>query len=280
MTNYNFKNIYPDDITYNHPNYIFNFFTTQEQTAEFFKFLFFNIKKRYEEYLKGERDYVDVVKNNNDSYPLIDINYNFFIKVLGEWIEHYSYKKESLVEYRKYIRVEIESEEVGAKKKKLIKYKDVKLTLSISEQVRLDFSNSGWLITDSFKKRNRYLLAQILLNSVLGSYTYVAGFRYIKTAKSVVLNLVKNNKGKLNNIACITFMRKTLSTIFNEKEMNLLHKISEEMKVEATGIKAIKKFKKDENISEEIISNCDDFNIKEIEETRDKNDGKYHNFYK
>ena len=280
MTNYNFKSIYPDDITYNHPNYIFNFFTTQEQTAEFFKFLFFNIKNEYEKYLKGEKDYVDVVKNNNDSYPLIDINYNFFIKVLGEWIEHYSHKKESLVEYRKFLAVEVESEEIGAEKEKIIKYRDVKLTLSISEHVRLDFSNSDWMMEDKYKKRNRYLLVQIMFNNVLGSFTYVSGFKYMKIAKPVVIDLVKNKNGKLFGINTILFMRKNLSSILEKQEMKLLHKISEEMTVEAAGILEAKQYKKKNKITDKDINYCDSFNASKIEETRDKNDGKYHNFSK
>lgn len=44
MLNYGFNDdIYPKDITYNHPNYMFTYFTNKEQIAEFFKYLFFRI---------------------------------------------------------------------------------------------------------------------------------------------------------------------------------------------------------------------------------------------
>jgi len=273
MDNYNFnEELYPSDITYNHPHYIFIFFTRKEQTNSFMDYLVYCIEENYKRYLNGDDSCLDVLRNYNDKYPMIDINYNFFIKVLGRWIEHYCSKKSSVVSYRKFIKVEAKNEE----KTILNKHRDYEIELSTSEQVMLDFSYSDWLIGSPRKKRNRFILVQVLFNNVLGKFAYVANYKYPNKARPVTIYLVKNLKDNTKiKLVTLSLLRETLAKTVGKKQMKTLHKISEEFEILATGSTAVTKYIKKHEIDNESLKFCSNFDILEIEKNRDKGSGKY-----
>ncbi|MDQ7060644.1 MAG: hypothetical protein Q9M43_05730, partial [Sulfurimonas sp.] len=50
----------------------------------------------------GAKNSSHVYESENTKIALIDLNYNFFVEVLGDWIEHYAKNKRNTVEYIKY----------------------------------------------------------------------------------------------------------------------------------------------------------------------------------
>ncbi len=163
--------VYPTNITYHYSRSLFNFFQTNEQAKEFFKYLFSRLSDEHKRRKKGENVCAHVLRNDSDKYPLIDLNYNFFVLVLAEWVEHYSCEATTVYEYSKYKKVSYEKEDLESGEKKKVVYnqkRDLKIECSIKERFLFDYSFSGWLVEHRTHKNFRFDLMQILMNEILG----------------------------------------------------------------------------------------------------------------
>lgn len=271
------ESLYPSGITYHYARSVFNFFQTQEQAKYFFKYLFYRLNEEYKRRKKGENVCVHVLRNDSDNYPLLDLNYNFFVFVLAEWIEHYSVDEKIIYEYSKYRKVSREDKD----SKEIIVFnqkRDLKIECSIKERVLFDYSFSGWLTGHNLHKNFRYDLMQILMNNILGKHTFIPNYSYRLKAVVTKPTLVFDTK-KNENILFVgtSFFRSALANYYSNRQMNLLKEMGEELKKVTA-----KKLKKNENgkfeIDEKIVQFCDYFDIDNIENERDLNDGIFHNF--
>jgi len=267
MFNYNFKEgIYSSYIFYSEPIHVFSFFSENLQTREFFKYLFARIKEENKLRVKGVKNSTHVIENENDKFALVDINYNFFIEVLGDWIEHYSANKSNEVEYMKFRKTEVEEE--GLKKDKL-EYKNMKLELSTSENVKFDYSYSQWLSSAKGKKFIRYNLVQILFNGILGKHTFVPNYNNRYRATPVTVTLIKDENNNYFRFPSISFFKDILVKYLgkdNTKTLKSYGKNNEVIRRSPSGIKSqIEKRKLDEK----DIKFLNVFDIYSIEKTRD-----------
>ena len=280
MANYNFKeDLYPSNITYEHARYAFIFFTTKEHTKEFFKYFYFRLREDYKSRKNNNLICAHVLKNNNDRFPLIDFNYNFFIEVLGEWIEHYSSNKKVMTEYRRF--TSFEQIDLDENVTKFRKYRDYKIELSTKEKVLFDYSYSGWRIMTAYYKNLRFDLIQVLFNNILGKHTYVSSYQNRKFAKVVTIRLVKDLLfDDYVKFPAVCFVRDTLAHYLSAKQMKKLHEMSEDYEILSSEYKGIEAKIKKLEINEEAIRFCNIFDMLEIEKSRDEGDGKFNFFDK
>ena len=277
--NYKFKeDLYPSDISYNHFRYVNIYFTTKEQTKEFFKYLFFRIKNEFKLRENNPNICVHVLKNDSDYASLIDFDYNFFVLVLSEWIEHYAINKTVVKEFRSFKDFkqkkenEDEDEEVSIKK-----YRDFKIEFTTKEFMQFDYAYSSWLIGK--KRARRYDLIQILFNQLLGKHTYVRNYANKYKSIPITLYLVKDNEfNKYLKFPAVSFLRKTLTTYYTPKEMKELKKMADKYEKIISTSRAIKSRIEKLKLDENEIKICTYFDIQEIQKTRDLGDGEYHIF--
>lgn len=275
---YNFKNnLYPADINYHHFRYVNIFFTTTEQTKEFFKYLYYRIKNDYEIWKNGGDVCLHVLRNDADYAPLIDIEYNFLVLVIAEWIEHYSSNKTVMKEFTRYATYNKTLDDGSTEKHK--KYRDYKIEFTIKELVQFDYAYTSWII--GAKAARRYDLIQILFNELLGKHTYVRNYSNRYKSIPVTLYLVKDNKfNKYLKFPAVSFVRKTLATYYTPKEVKLLRKIGDEYEKIISTSRAIKSRIEKLKLNEDEIKICNYFDIESIQKTRDLGDGEYHIFEK
>jgi len=273
---YKFKeDLYPADINYHHFRYVNIYFTTVERTKEFFQYLFFRVKSDFKKRENGANVCVHVLSNDADYAPLIDFDYNFFVLVLGEWIEHYSSNKTFANEFNVYITNEKENDDGTVSKHK--KYRDYKIEFTTKEFVQFDYSYSSWLIGK--KRDRRYDLIQILFNQLLGKHTYVRNYSNRYKSIPITLFLVKDNDfNKYLKFPAVSFLRKTLTQYYTPNQMKELKKMSNEYEKIISSSRAIKSRIEKLKLDENEIKKCDYFNITEIQKTRDLGDGEYHIF--
>jgi hypothetical protein len=142
-----------------------------------------------------------------------------------------------------------------------------------------DYSYSGWLISNKFKKSLRYKLVQVLLNNIAGGYTYVRNYKFPNNAMVINLILAENTKRRYYaKFVATSFIIKNLVEILGKPKMKKLLDIASEYEKIISTKKAIDSRIKSLNINEEEIQVFDVFDIKSIEENRDLGDGKYHRF--
>ena len=273
---YKFKEgLYPKEISYHHFRYVNIYFTTVEQTKEFFKYLFYRVKRDFEKTKNGKNTCVHVLRNDADYAPLIDFDYNFFVLVIGEWIEHYSVNKSIMKEFRSFRDFEQKNEDETVDVCK--KYRDFKIEFTTKEFVQFDYAYSGWLIGK--KRARRYDLVQILFNELLGKHTYVRNYANRYKSIPITLYLVKDNEfNKFLKFPAVSFLRKTLTTYYTPKQMKELKKMAEEYEKIISTSRAIKSRIEKLKLDENEIKICNYFDIQEIQKTRDLGDGEYHNF--
>lgn len=191
MIDYNFKNnLYSEHIFYEEPMHAFMFFTNKNHLKEFYKYLFHRIK--------SENTFSDrsshVYANENDRIALLDINYNFFIEVLAEWIEYYSKNSTIKLKYAKYKHVNNSKEDEEYDKNNYDTFvKNISYEMSVKELVLFHYSHSQWLSSHLLRKINRYRLVNILFNNFNSGQTYVPNYNNYKRATPVTVALVKEN---------------------------------------------------------------------------------------
>ena len=274
--NYKFKkDLYPSDISYHHFRYVNIYFTTKEQTKEFFKYLFFRIKNEFKLRENNPNICVHVLRNDSDYASLIDFDYNFFVLVLGEWIEHYAVNKSVMKEFTRYAVYSKEDED--GEKISHKKYRDYKIEFTTKELVQFDYAYSSWLI--GTKRARRYDLVQILFNELLGKHTYVRNYSNRYKSIPVTLYLVKDNEfNKFLKFPSVSFLRKTLAGYFTPKQMKELKKMGDKYEKIISTSRAIKSRIKKMELDENEIKICTYFDIEAIQKTRDLGDGEYHIF--
>ena len=161
---YDFKEeLYPEVISYANSKSLFTFFDTKEQTKEFFKYFYSRVMQEHKLFEKGETEIVHVLRNDNDREPLIDFNYNFFIEVLGEWVEHYCSVKSYFYSYTAYKYSEYTKKEEESLSR-FREYRDFFVDLPMKQRVILDYSYSGFIIKRTFNRDARYNFIQVFLN--------------------------------------------------------------------------------------------------------------------
>lgn len=288
MAKYKFKDgLYANDITYRGPEYVFAFLKTKEQMNEFFKLLFKRIKESNElrektTTVSSEKIPCHAIENDNDNVSLIDIDYNFFIVVLAEWISHYASNTTVESKYTIYTNISVEKEnpeDENEEQKTIRKYRDYEMDFSVSQRVQFDFSYSGRLIHEYVKKFERYTLVQVLLNNVLGKHTYVKMYNYRSRAIPVSSIFAKDLRYNDHiRLATISFHRDILKKYITKKNLDYLKKIAKEYEVisntNATTKKAISKLE----LADEDIRFSNIFDIIKLEKKMDKGDGKLHVF--
>lgn len=265
---YKFPNgLYEDNIVYVNAYSLFQFFMQTEQTDEFFKYLFFRINKEYKD-LKGN-GFIHVIGNDNIRTPLIDINYNFFIQVLGEWVEHYASNKLVVAEYKRYYRMDDVS-----------KYRVFKITFNIRERVQFDYSYSGWLIGHKFKRGLRFKLVQVFFNNMLGGYTYVRNYKWYNKAMTTNIYLARNMrlKNKYVKFVGVSFLKVKLLEHYGKDKIKKLDEMASDYELIISTNKGIKNHMSKLNLSDDDVCFYDNFDLKNIEDKRDEGDGKYHFF--
>ena len=278
---YSFKeDIYPSEISYVNHYSVFSFFSNKVQVEEFFKYLFARIENDFNLKKKGKGGFAHLVRNDNDKAPLIDINYNFVIEVLADWIEHYSVNKIVETEYKKYRRI---TEKESTKKENVSKslVRNLKIDFTIKERVLFDYSYCGWMILNNFHKKLRFNLWQVFFNNMLGRFTYISNYKFYNRAKVVTNMLVQDlSNNEYYKLGVLSFNRAVLSKLFGKKKMIKLHKMAEEYEKIVTTDKAIKNRLEKLEIDSENVNYYIPFDIKMIENERDKEDGEWHFFTK
>jgi len=273
---YNFKeDLYPENISYHHFRYVNIYFTTKEQTKEFFKYLFYRVKSEFKLRENNPNICVHVLRNDADYAPLIDFDYNFLVLVIGEWIEHYAVNKSVMKEFTRYAVYSKEDEDGKILSHK--KYRDYKIEFTIKEFVQFDYSYSSWMI--GVKRARRYDLVQILFNELLGKHTYVRNYSNRYKSIPITLYLVKDNEfNKFLKFPAVSFLRKTLTGYFTQKQMKELIKMGDEYEKIISSARAIKSRIKKMELDENEIKICNYFDIESIQKTRDLGDGEFHKF--
>ena len=273
---YKFKeDLYPEDISYHHFRYVNIYFTTVEQKKEFFKYLFFRVKSDFEKTKNGEDLCVHVLKNDSDYALLIDFDYNFFVLVLSEWIEHYASNKNHEAEFTVYVSHKKVNDDDTIDKH--TKYRDYKINFTTKEFVQFDYSYSGWLIGK--KRDRRYDLVQILFNQFIGKHTYVRNYSNRYKSIPITLFLVKDNDfNKFLKFPAVSFLRKTLTEYYTPKQMKELKKMADKYEKIISSSRAIKSRIEKLKLDEDDIRLCHRFDIEGIQKTRDLGDGEYHIF--
>lgn len=210
--------------------------------------------------------------NDNQRVGLIDLNYNFFIEVLGEWVEHYARNKSIKTKYRKFsFEKSIESE------KKINKCREFVIELTVKERLQFDFSYSGWLIGHKYKRSLRFKLAQVFLNNMLGGYTYVRNYKWHNKAMVTNIYLVKNlTTNKYIKFVGISFLKNKLFEHFGQEKMKTLEKMTKDYDVIVSTNIGVKNHIDKLKLSDEDVNFYDNFDIKSIEENRDEGDGIFH----
>ena len=269
--------LYPVNITYHYARSLFVFFQDQTQTKEFFKYLFFRIESEDTKRKNGEDVCVHVLRNDSNVNPLIDLNYNFVVLVLSEWIAHYSIDKTVTHKYKKYGKSQSKDDDGNA-----IKFntkRELEIECSIQERVMFDYSFSGWLISNSLHRNFRYDFVQLLMNNILGKHTAVPAYQYrnkAATTKPVTVFDAKRNVEVM--FVATTFFRSALAKYLSKKNMESLREMSNHLE-RVSGKKAVRNKETNEfEIDGKQVLFCDYFDIKNIEKTRDLGDGKYHVF--
>ena len=272
IMDYNFiENLYPAETTYTSHNSLFVFLDDKERVQEFFKFLFHEIEKSY----KNGTNHV--LENDNDRMSLIDIEYNFFIEKLGEWCEHYSSNKTIMTEYKKYEN-KINKEENGEKTTVRLSA-SFKIEMTIKERVLFDYSYSGWMIVSPFKKHQRFNFVQVFLNGMLGKITFVLNFSKRVYATPVTQVLIKNiETQEYKKFGAISFHRVFLKENIGETCFARLKKMSRENEKIITTSKGISSRLNKLGLDEKSFKFYSNFDIKNIEETRNELDGKWRFF--
>ena len=276
---YKFKeNLYPENISYHHFRYVNIYFTTKEQTKEFFKYLFFRVKSEFKLRENNPNICIHVLRNDADYAPLIDFDYNFLVLVIGEWIEHYAVNKTVVKEFRSYrdFKQKNEVDDEG-KAVSIKKYRDFKIEFTTKEFLQFDYSYSSWLIGK--KRATRFDLVQILFNELLGKHTYVRNYSNRYKSIPITLYLVKDNEfNKYLKFPSVSFLRKTLTTYYTPKQMKELKKMAGKYEKIISTNRAIKSRIEKLKLDEDEIKICTNFDIESIQKTRDLGDGEYHNF--
>ena len=278
---YSFKeDIYPSEISYVNHYSVFSFFSNKVQVEEFFKYLFARIENDFKLKKKGKGGFAHLVRNDNDRAVLIDINYNFVIEVLADWIEHYSVNKIVETEYKKYRRI---TDKENAKEEDVSKslVRNLKIDFTIKERVLFDYSYCGWMILNNFHKKLRFSLWQVFFNNVLGKFTYVPGYQNYKRSRVVASALLKNlSNDEYYKLGLLSFNRAVLVKLLGKRKMEKLHKMAEEYEKIVTTDKAIKNRLEKLEIDSENVNYYIPFDVKKIEKERDKEDGEWHYFTK
>jgi len=287
MSSYEFpENIYPSDITYRHGHSIFCFFSEHIHTKEFFKYFYFRLNADYKKRLKGETICSHVLRNDNENYNLIDINYNFFITVLSEWVEHYSFNKTDTVEYNRYFSFKKKSDESSTETEKdkpnyIRKFIEYKIEFSTRERVLFDFSYSSWLIRDRYKRGLRFMLVQTLLNTRIKGYTYVRNYQHSYKSMTVVKYLAKDLQ--LDDyfiFVAMSFMKKRFSKHFSTYQIKKMYEMANNNEKIISTTRGINNHIKKLEIDEENLRYCNIFDIVDIEKNRNLKDGKLQLFVK
>ena len=267
MEKYKFvEGLYPSKIFYENPIHIFLFFAERTQTREFFKFLFMRIKEENKLRIKDINKPTHVIDNENDKFVLIDINYNFFIEVLGDWVEYYSINKSNVVEYIKFRKTE---EEIDGLKKDKLEYKNMKLELSTSENVKFDYSYSQWLSRDKNKKYLRFNLVQVLFSSILGKHTYVPNYNARYKATPVTVTLIKDENDNYFRFPSVSFFQETITKYIGKNNTKILKDYGKNNEVIRRSPNGIKSQIEKRNLDEKDIVFLNVFDINSIEKTRE-----------
>ncbi len=265
------KNIFPSEISYVNHYSIFAYFSNKTQTNEFFLYLFYRIENDYKLREKGIGGYAHLLRNDNDRMAVVDVNYNFLIEVLGEWIQHYSNNKEIIYEYVKYRR---NTKEVGIDASELFT-RNMKINLTVKEKVLFDYSFCGWMIMNKFHKRLRFNLFQVFFNNMIGKWTYIPNYKYYTNARVINNILLRDLKSKdYYKLGFLSFNRSALSNILGKKRMENIHKMAEEYEIIISTSIAIKKRIEKLGIEKDVKSYLP-IDVKKIEDMRDMGDGKW-----
>lgn len=277
---YKFKEgLYGDSISYSNGFSVLAFFGTPEQTKEFFKYLYFEINKDDKERKKGNKVCCQVVRNDNDREPLVDVNYNFFIEVLAKWIEHYSLSKHEVINYDAYGRFSQPDEDGNAIK--VPKYKKCSIDFTTAEKVIMDYSYSGWRIKRNYYKFLRFYFIQTFFNNYLGKHTYVVGYGNRYRAKPISILLVKDNQfNSYVKLPVVSFVRSALIKYLSAKQMKRLHEISDGYEVLSREFKGIEAKIEELEAAGKKIGYCNVFNLNKIENERNILDGTWHLYVK
>lgn len=226
------EGIYSKDISYVNPFSLYQFFSNQDETAAFVKYLRKRIvvehKKRKEEYSFGV-----LFNNDNDDHPTLEIEYNFLILVLADWVSHFSsndfveyeIKKFHTFEEKRVVKSkESDNEEID----KIRKHKTLKFHATVKEKVLHDYAFDSWLMQNKFKKDSRKNFFYGFLSNMIHANLVWINYRskYKTLITPILLKDVKYDKHVLVNY--VSLSRKSLAKNLNKKMMDDLKLIAQE----------------------------------------------------
>ena len=266
---YNFPaNLYPENTTYTSHNSLFVFLDDKEKLEEFMKYF-------YKRVMDADANGVcHVMDNDSDKMSLLDFEYNFFIECLGDWCQHYSENKSVETQYKKYEN-KINKNEDGTKTTVRL-VADFRIDMSVKERVEFDYSYSGWMIINPFKKKVRFNFVQVYLNNMLGKITFVKNFSKAMYATPVTQVLVQNiETQEYKKFGAVSFHRAFLLENLGQNKLDKLKKMGRRYERIITTSKAISTRLKKLEIDEKSLKFYNKFNITEMEKNRNIFDGKW-----
>ncbi|MFA6195241.1 MAG: hypothetical protein WC656_01200 [Sulfurimonas sp.] len=277
---YDFENgIYPSGISYVNPYSMYQFFGHPITTKAFLNYLFFRIKEEHKKIKKDDFHIRFVAVIENDKASTIDIEYNFFVNILGEWIEHYSSHKTIIHEYPRIHTFKEKDEfenEIIVRKKRIFKY-----DFSVREKVMFDYVVDGWLVGDKFHKRCRYDFLHTFLNNMVFSKLVWINLKTVskfRTANHYYLLQDLEQKNTYVKFQGVQFLKDTLKKNIGNSSLNMLKKMGANYKkVTSQNVHVTNKINslKEEGIEVKFYQ---PFDINMFEKTKDLGDGKWHRF--
>ena len=279
--------IFPDgihdkNISYVNQYSVHQFFDNPENTKLFFIFLaqkLLNSSKSSDDNKKYIFNPVAVIENNKAA--TIDVEYNFLIEALAEWISHYSANKTVTHEYKIYH--EFEDSDKDGNSTFVNKYRTIKVELSVAEKVMFDYAYDGWLRGNKFHKKCRYDFLYRFMGDIINSKIVWVNMkvspkfrilihRYLLCDNAQNETFVDFNSVKLSSSTLEYYIGKTLFK--NLKKMGTSYE------------KMTSQNKHVENKIEELngiateVKKYQPFDINLLENTRDLGDGEWHFFKK
>lgn len=270
---YDFKpDVYSSNMNYNNAFSAYQFFSTPEQTKEFLLFLVYRLD---EEYLKRKTDYsfCFLAHIDNNRASTIDIEYNFFISVLGEWISFYSIDDEILHEYTIYFNFE----ETGSDDEtiEVRKERNIKILFTVQEKVQFDYGFVSWLTKDKFHKKSRALFLNNFLNKFV--FSNLVWIDYKNKYPTIIYNrLLEDTKFDIPvEYKGLQLNRMTLAKHIGNKRVDRMMKMTEDYeKITSQNIHVNNRIKKfnEQGIEVKYYQN---FDIERIQKERDLNNNSW-----
>jgi len=273
------NNIYQNDISYVNPYSINQFFYEKDNLKYFTNYLFLRLEEEYNKDTNGVFKFNYLSDISNDNASVINIEYNFFIKVLSEWVSHYSMNTNVIHEYKQYHSFDTKDEngnDIATRK-----YRTFKIDFNVSEKVMFDYAFNGWLTSNKFHKRTRNtFFITFLSNTIYSKFVWInmkMKASYREVLYHYLLQDMKQDETYFEFIS-INILRATFKEYIGEKRWKKVLSMAKKHDKITSQYRHVNKKIEDLAIAGYQTEFYQPFDINMIEKSRDLGDGKWYFF--